>query len=254
MRYDGIRLAETAGRKVPRLNREYHKWWSPSLGRDMEMLIFGHGGLPALVFPTSCGRFYEFEEFGMVQAVAGKIDAGELQLFCVDSVDAESWYNRDVSGRWKIARQMQYEQYCLQEVLPLLRQRNWSPLRIALGCSFGGYHAANIVLRHPDLFCGFLSMGGAFDTTSFLRGYHDEDVYFNEPMQYIRNTHDWGQLEAYRRSKYILATGDHDICRHANEAMAHVFQAKGIACELAVWGPNSIHDWPWWRRMIDRYL
>ena len=56
------------------MQRDYHKWFSPSLGREMEMLIFGHGGLPALVFPTSCGRFYEFEEMGMVGAVWDKVE------------------------------------------------------------------------------------------------------------------------------------------------------------------------------------
>jgi len=28
------------------MNREYHKWYSSRLGRDMELLVFGHGGLP----------------------------------------------------------------------------------------------------------------------------------------------------------------------------------------------------------------
>ena len=37
------------------MNREYHKWYSPRLGRDMELLVFGHAGLPVLVFPTSGG-------------------------------------------------------------------------------------------------------------------------------------------------------------------------------------------------------
>ena len=81
------------------MNREYHKWYSDRLGREMELLVFGHAGLPVLVFPTSGGRFYEFEDRGMVAAVAGKIDAGQLQLFCVDSVDMESWYNRQIPPR-----------------------------------------------------------------------------------------------------------------------------------------------------------
>ncbi len=51
------------------MKREYHKWWSPSLERDMEMLVLGHDGLPAVVFPASQGRFYEFEDRGMVDAV-----------------------------------------------------------------------------------------------------------------------------------------------------------------------------------------
>ena len=218
------------------------------------MLIFGHGGLPAIVFPTSQGRFFEFEERGMVGAVAGKIDAGQLQLFCVDSVDAESWYNRHVGPRWKIARHVQYENYCMQEVLPLMQRMNWSPQRIALGCSFGGYHAANITLRHPDVFSGFLSMGGAFDTTSFLHGYHDEDVYFNEPMQYIPHTHDYFQLERLRRGTYVLATGEWDICRGYNESFASVLGAKGIPHRLDIWGDRSMHDWPYWQGMIQTYL
>src|SRR5271170_6567863 len=64
------------------MNREYHKWYSPRLGRDMELLVFGHTGLPVIVFPTSGGRYYEFEDRGMVGALGGKIDAGQLQLYC----------------------------------------------------------------------------------------------------------------------------------------------------------------------------
>ena len=72
------------------MKREYHKWSSPALGRDMELLVFGHDGPPALVFPTSCGRFFEFEDRGMVNAVRDKLEHGHLQLICVDSIDSES--------------------------------------------------------------------------------------------------------------------------------------------------------------------
>ena len=96
--------------------REYHKWFSSRLGREMELLVFGHGGLPALVFPTSGGRFFEFEDRGLVASLGGKIDAGELQLYCVDSVDMESWYNRAVPPRWRIARHVQYATYVMDEV------------------------------------------------------------------------------------------------------------------------------------------
>jgi len=97
------------------MNREYHKWWSPRLGRDMELLVFGHAGLPVMVFPTSGGKYYEFEDRGMIGALAGKIDAGELQVYCVDAVDSESWYNKQVSPRWRIARHVQYDEYLIHE-------------------------------------------------------------------------------------------------------------------------------------------
>ena len=78
------------------MKREWHKWYSHRLGRDMELMVYGHDGVPAVVFPTSQGRFFEFEERGMVDAVRDKLEDGRLQLFCVDSVDAESWYNKGV--------------------------------------------------------------------------------------------------------------------------------------------------------------
>lgn len=219
----------------------------------MELLIFGHGGLPAVVFPTSCGRFFEFEDRGMVGAIEGKIDAGQVQLFCVDSVDGESWYNRDVPPRWKIARHIQYESYILEEVLPLVRQLNRSPHLATMGCSFGGFHAATIALRHPDIFTGFLSMSGAFDMKSFLRGYYDQDCYFNLPLDFIPQLSDSWYLDRYRHNTYILATGEHDQCWNDNERLARVLRDKGIPCRLDVWGDGTGHDWPWWQRMLQAY-
>ena len=236
------------------MKREYHKWYSPRLGRDMELLVFGHGGLPAVVFPTSCGRFFEFEDRGMVGAIHGDIEAGRVQLFCVDSVDAESWYNRNVSPRWRIARHMQYEDYVIHEVLPLVRRQNGNPLLGAIGCSFGGYHAANIALRHPDVFTGFLSMGGAFDISSFLSGYHDQDCYFNLPTQYLANMSDSWYLDRYRRNQYVLATGEHDQCWNQNERLAAIMRSRGIPVRFDVWRDETGHDWPWWQKMIRTYL
>jgi esterase/lipase superfamily enzyme len=236
------------------MKREYHKWCSPSLGRDMELLVFGHSGIPTLVFPTSCGRFYEFEDRGMVDAVRDKIEHGNLQLFCVDSLDGESWYNRAVPPRWRIARHMQYEHYLMNEVLPLIRQHNHTQNLVAIGTSFGGYHALNIALRHPDIFTGMLSMGGAFDPSNFLSGYYDDDCYFNIPPHFLPNVCDHWYLDRYRHNTYILATGVHDQCWNDNERIARVFRDKSIPCRLDVWADNTGHDWPWWQKMLQAYL
>jgi esterase/lipase superfamily enzyme len=238
------------------MNREYHKWFSPALGRDMEMLVFGHDGLPLIVFPTSRARFYEFEERGMVGAIADKIEGGQVQLFCVDSVDGESWYNRDVSPRWRIARQVQYENYVLGEVVPLMRQKNQRPHLATMGCSFGGYHAVNMALRHPSVFTGCLAMSGAYDMRGlgFLNGYYDDDCYFNLPMDYLPNLSDGWILDRMRSNTYVLATGVHDQCWNDNERLAAVMRSKGIPVRLDVWGDNARHDWPWWQRMVQAYL
>ena len=62
------------------MRRDYIKWYSPSLHRDMKLLAFGHAGFPIVVFPTSGGRFWEYEDRGMVGALAPKIERGEQDL------------------------------------------------------------------------------------------------------------------------------------------------------------------------------
>ncbi len=53
----------------------------------MELLIFGHAGARVLVFPTSIGRFYEWEDRGMMAILGEQLANGWLQVFCVDCVD-----------------------------------------------------------------------------------------------------------------------------------------------------------------------
>lgn len=237
-----------------RMRREYHKWFSPTLSREMELLVFGHAGTPALVFPTSCGRFYDFEDQGMVAAVAPRIEAGSLQLICVDSVDAESWYNRRVAPRWRIVRHLQYEAYLLEELLPFVRGFNPSSTLAVAGCSFGGFHAVNLALRHPALVSSLLSISGIFDPSPFLDGYHDRDTYLNVPLHYLPNLAEPWFLDRLRANRFVLATGVHDQCWSQNEALARVMEAKNIPVRLEVWGDGAGHDWSWWRKMAAEYL
>ncbi|MDE3105306.1 MAG: esterase family protein [Acidobacteriota bacterium] len=236
------------------MRREYHTWFSPSLGREMELLVFGHAGLPALVFPTSCGRFYDFEDRGMVQAVEDKLHQGQLQLICVDSVDAESWYNRGVPPRWRIARHVQYEQYLTSEVFPLIQSQNRHPSLATIGCSFGAYHAMNLALRHPERITGVFALGGFFNPESFLEGYFDDACYFHLPMRYLPNLTDPALLNAMHRNNYVLAAGEDDQCRQESEQMAALLRSKSILCRLDIWGNHAGHDWPWWQTMLRAEL
>ena len=234
--------------------REYHKWQSGRLGREMELLVFGHAGQPVLVFPTSGARFYQFEDQGLIAALSGRIEAGGMQVYCVDSVDTESWYNQQATPRQRILRHMQYEEYLMREVVPLVRSRNPDPRLVAAGCSLGGYHSVNIALRHPDVFTGFLSMSGAFDLTSFLGGYYDRDCYYNLPTHYLPNLTDPWYLDRFARSTYVLATGWDDHCLGQNQQLDRILSEKGIPHRLYVWDTYNSHDWPAWQQMVREYL
>jgi esterase/lipase superfamily enzyme len=233
------------------VNREYHRWWSHDLQRDMELLDFGHAGTKVLVFPTSMGRYFEYEDNKMVAAVADRLEAGELQIYCIDSVDGESWYNKRAHPYWRLQRHLQYERYILNDVLPLMWNKNWTPRTIVTGCSFGAYHAVNFAFRNPDKVTGCLTMGGSFDIRSFLDGWYSEDVYFNNPLDYLANCTDGWR---YNHLRTVLATGEWDMCWSKNEEFAAILRGRGIRHELDVWGDQSYHDWPWWRPMARAYL
>lgn len=234
------------------MNREYHRWYSPSLHRDMELLVFGHAGARMLVFPTSQGRFFEWEDRGMVAAVSDHLQRGWLQLYCVDSVDAESWY-----AKWKhpvdrALRHEDYERYLLSEVIPFSEHRNANPFLITTGASFGAYHAANIAFRHPHRFGRVVGLSGLYDIRRFADGYYDHHIYRHNPAHFISDEHDSHRLDALRRLDIIIATGQDDAFRENNLHLSRILWEKGIWNALRLWD-GWAHDWPWWQQMIRLY-
>ena len=235
------------------MHREHHRWHSPSLGRDMDLLVFGHGGARVLVFPTSQGRFYEWEDRGMIGALGEHLERGWLQLYCVDSVDAESWYARWKHPADRARRQDDYERYLLREVLPLSWQKNPNPFLITTGASFGAFHAADLAFRHPGLVGRMLGLSGLYDIRRFADGHYDEHVYRHNPSHYVSDIGDPGRLDALRRQDIILVTGRDDAFRTNNEHLSRILWERGVGNALRLWD-GWAHDWPWWHQMVVRYI
>ena len=219
----------------------------------MELLIFGHGGARMLVYPTSKGRFYEWEDRGMVGALWEHLERGWLQMYCVDSVDEESWYAKWKHPGDRAWRQTQYERYVLDEVLPLSRHKNGNPYLIATGASFGAYHAADLTFRHPGVVNRLIGLSGLYDVKENTEGYNDGAVYAHDPSQYLVNEHDHWRLEALRRTDIILVTGQDDVFVDNNRWLSQVLWQKGVGNALRLWD-GWAHDWPWWRQMIRAYV
>lgn len=235
------------------MNREYHSWHSKSLGRTMELLVFGHAGEPVLLFPTSKGRFYQNEDFGLVGALTDRIDAGRYVVCCVDSVDTESWYNVHAHPSDRVRRHAEYERYIVEEAVPFLRSKSSGGRMTLGGCSFGGFHTMQIGLRNPDTFQKLVSMSGKFETEGFLDGFHDQGVYFHSAMQWLPNLSAPGLLEKLYKTEIVLATGERDFCRASNEELSKLLWSKGVGNHLSVWN-DADHDWPVWRQQVREYL
>ena len=112
----------------------------------------------------------------------------------------------------KAIRHNQWNDYVYNEVVPFIKNSTSQETPIIVsGASFGALHSANLYLKRPDLFDGFISMSGVYDLTEYTKGYFDMDVYFNSPCHYIPNLTDHGILEQIRKSRHLhILTGSGD--------------------------------------------
>jgi esterase/lipase superfamily enzyme len=235
------------------VHREYGKWWSPNLQREMEFLWYGYSGRAVLLFPTSMGRCTQNEDFGLTASLSDKVDRGEIQLICVDSVDEESWYNDWAHPSGRARRHDQYDSYLLNEILPYVQHRSWRQDMAVFGASFGAYHAANFAARHPEAVSTAICFSGLYDIHRFTAGYWDDNCYYNCPTAFIPNLdHSW--VERLSRVAWVVATGEHDSLVQENRDFAYLLASKGIPVHAEFWPGVFGHDWPYWRDNLRRFV
>lgn len=231
------------------MKETHQRWHSPILGRDIDMLTFGHWGYPILLFPTSMGHYYENKDFKLIDSVAGFIDSGRIKVYCIDGLDKDTWYAKHLHPSARSYNHSVYDRFLNEELVPSI-QRECSVDKIAVGgCSFGGYHAVNYAFKHPDKVAYMFSMSGAFDVRSFMDGYSDDNLYFNNPVDFMQNEEGW----KFNHMNIVLGTSEWDICLNDNYKMSKILANKGINHWLDVRGWQT-HDWPLWREMFPDYV
>jgi esterase/lipase superfamily enzyme len=234
------------------MHREHVRWYSPRLERDMDLLVFGHAGARVIVFPSSMGKFFEWEDQGMIGALSEHLERGWLQLYCVDSVDAESWYAKWKHPADRTFYHARYDAYLRDEVVPLT-QGNPNPFLMTTGASFGAYHALTFALRYPHLVGRTIGLSGVYDIREVTDGYTDEHIYPYNPAEFILSETDPDRLAAMRRMDIILAIGRDDSLRGNSEYFSGRLWSKNVWHALRIWDGWS-HDWPYWRQMIRTYI
>ena len=106
--------------------------------------------MPLVLFPTSFGRHSQNKDFGLTDAIAGYVDSGKITIYCPDSIDLESFYNKQIHPADRMRTHNAYERVITHDVFDLAR-RECSVSRVAVcGASLGAYHAANIASISQD--------------------------------------------------------------------------------------------------------
>ncbi|GGE22742.1 esterase [Aureimonas endophytica] len=227
----------------------------------MELLIFGHAGAKVLMFPTREGRFWEYETLNLVSSLADKVRAGHLQLYCIEGLARESFYDAGRHPAERIRRHAALEDYVLHEVLPLMAALNGHDCTMAMGCSLGAFQAASLVFRHPHLFRKLVALSGRYDLTlrvesfgDLFDGYYDDDIYFRTPTHFLPGLAggDW-RLERLRELDIVLAIGDADPFLENNRHLSRLLHEKAVGHALHFWNGRA-HSAGAWRRMAALYV
>ncbi len=233
-------------------------WYSERLNREMYLKIYGHAGKPCLVVPSQDGRRGDFESFGMVGSCAPWIEGGKLQLFCVDTIDAETWSCRWKGPRERIEQHERWIQYLVQEVCPLMADACPGTRAMTMGCSLGAFHAGNLFFRFPDRFDATICLSGVYDTTMMMDGYMDDLVYLNSPCHCLQNMPaDHPYMELYRRSHMVFCVGQgawEEELLAGTRRLDGVLKSKSIPAWVDYWGYDVSHDWGWWQKQSAYFL
>jgi len=241
----------------------YHKVYSYHLDRDMEYKVYGQKGKPMLVFPTSNGRFFQYEDFGMIHAISHFIEQGKIQVWTCDGIDRETFLNNHIHPHDRIRRHDKYDKYINDELIPSIlsvsknNNKNKDQKLIVTGCSMGAFHSSNIFFRHPENIDVLIALSGVYSTNFFFGDYMDEITYFYSPIHNLSNLNDESYLSKYRNSQIIICVGQgnyEDRMIEDTRRLQNILAEKSIPAWIDYWGTDVNHDWNWWRLQISYFL
>lgn len=239
------------------MKRELASWYSPSLNKEMPIATYGDFGFALLLIPTAAADYLEYERFQLIDSISHFINSGKIKVFSINSINNESWMNNEMPGEHKAIRHNQFNQYVFDEVIPFIKNNTSAETPIiTCGASFGALHSMNLFLKRPDLINGVIAMSGVYDLHEYTKEFHDEQVYYNSPMNYLPNLTDNWYLENIGKSNHIhilSGSGEYEDPQSARN-FAGVLYNKGINYELDIWGEDMKHDWPTWRAMLPYYI
>jgi len=226
--------------------REIHKWWSPNLNKDMEIVVYGYSGYALLLFPTAAADFLEYERFHLIDAIGEFLSRGDMKVFSVNSINNESWLNTNMHPADRAIRHQQFNSYVAEEVVHFIKTHCKGKVPIVTaGASLGAFHSANTFFRRPELFAGVIAMSGSYD----------DNCYFNSPVDYLPNLTDKKILSQLKNKQIIISTGQGDYeAPEESQRLSDILTSKGIKHWLDIWGHDVVHDWPTWRQMLPYYL
>ncbi|MFH1194706.1 MAG: alpha/beta hydrolase-fold protein [bacterium] len=231
----------------------FHHWYSQYLGKEIEMLVFGHEGYPVILFPTEQGKYYDAKDFGIIQSAEELIYNGKIKIYCPESFDSFCWYNYHISPPERVQNYLKVEEMVLKDVLEFAKFDSGYDKVALAGLSFGAYTAMNIAFKYPEKIGYLICVGGMLDIHRFILGHYDDECYYNNPSDYLPGLNDEKLLSAIKAIGIAIGIGNNDDFLFENLRISRILLEKNINHWLDV-REGFGHDWHWWKEMFANYL
>lgn len=229
---------------------------SATLDKELDVIVYGTGGRPIIVFPTFDSSAGCWETNGMIDILSDPIESGKIQLFCVDSVDDVSWYARNSDLAYRSENQDAYLDFVAKELLAYVKKTAKSKRKPLLaGCGVGATNALAALLRSPKSYGGALLLSGAYDARFYSDGIADDRWLACSPIDLLANLKP-AQLKVLEALPVAIICGQADdetgieTMRRLDEA----FAARKLDASFEYWGFDVSHDWHWWQLMVEQFL
>lgn len=235
------------------MERRHISWRSPSMGKEMELLIIGHGGTPVLIFPSAHGNFREWDNHGAFAVLEEQAEKGYNQFFCADTF-SECFLKRDIDPVSRMKRFNSYQAYVTDELLPFIRRENDHLYRITAGAALGAYAAVLFALKHPDSFNKVIGLCGYYDIRVHMEHMIDDHIYFNNPAEFVPNISDDKLLKSIKNLNIRLINYRNSDTQVATEAFSDLLRRKYIEHQLFTWNKETDDMWKFLPAMLKENL
>lgn len=242
------------------MKKQYFTDYSYYMGRDMTWHTHGSAGRMVIVLPSQGGRCWDYENNGMVSALAPLIEQGKIMLICADGADDLICPTPGRGSREGALALESYYNYILRELVPLARRLapETQEKLLITGCSLGGGIAADLFFRKPQVFSGLISLSGWYRSSLLFGEYQDDLTYQNSPVDFLpKLPASDPRRELYAQSKIYLCCGQgqgEEALLPELDAMETVLKAQNIPAMADRWGWDVTHDWFWWQKQIVYFM
>ena len=226
--------------------------------RSFDVSTYGESGRAVIVFPAEDGCSTSWENGGMVEALRERIEAGELQLFCTESMDALTWLARGAADDYRLDNLAKWQGYVEKELLPYVAKHSGSKeLPLVAGTGVGALNAAALMLRKPRKLGGLLAMSGSYDARAFVGSDPDQAWLDVSPVDLMRALSDDAKSLKLLAGKQLAL-----VCGRSSEELGLGSQRglDALCCELGLeasfeyWGWDVVPSWSWWQEEARQLL